>query len=100
MALNDFLGKRTVKSSTTRHEQVGHEVTISVVLECGDCRTQLPMTYYAESPERLEGRYGDGHTIKITRRADGIDCKIDGDPGGIDTGSWTADDHGDGSDGE
>jgi len=100
MALDDFLGRRTVKSSTTRHEVDGHQVTISVVVTCDDGGTYPPMTYYPAGPERLEGRYCDGHTVKITRREDGkgIDCTIAaGAPGGVDTGSWTADDHGEGN---
>jgi hypothetical protein len=99
MALEDFLGRRQVKDSTTGRETKCHYVTISVAVACEGSHGAYPkMIYHPEDPERLEGVYEDGHRITITRRAKGIDCEIAGDA--IDTGSWTADDPGTSGDGE
>jgi hypothetical protein len=107
MALEDFLGRRKVKGTTTQRETDDHYVAIrvvSVAVECeGGHGTYPEMTYYAGPPERLEGQYDDLHCITITRRADGkgIDCKITPPaPHIIDTGSWTADDPGTSGGGE
>jgi hypothetical protein len=99
MALQDFLGRWKVKEETpSEHEAHDHRVTIRVTVGCEDGHGAYPaLTYHSAGPERLEGRYTDGHTVTFTRRADGqgIDCKITGgSSGGIDTGSWTATDPG------
>jgi hypothetical protein len=104
MALEDFLGKRMVQiKEASNHEADGHEVTIRIVVACAQEHTYPEMTYHPkgpDEPERLEGRYSDDHLITITRREDGkgIDCTITKDF--VDTGSWTADDHGTGNDGD
>lgn len=103
MGLEKFLGERVVRDSTTMHETNGHTIEISidsdaVVVTCiGQTKHSYPpMTYLSQGPERLEGLYTDGHLLTITRRPDGmgISASITGrDP---DTGSWTADDSGEG----